>query len=776
MRPEAIATRATSRAVLVAIGAAPDRVVLVRSQPGGGAALVAAEIGRTNDALRTVTDLDQLDERELLELRRIARQTPMVLATEHDQPMPAVRALLDYLRPETVDVEPLALDEVRELLETTSGRPIDDVEAARVRRWTAGLIGDTLAVAQHLGTITGSAAVPDRLVGFEAAANRRRGRRGNLDRWDPWAIVTAAGASGLALHPPDPAGDVRPVDAAALVGDLSDARRRAAIDAIIELATVAVTASLDPETLVQVGTWWCEADRAGLDAAELGQLVGAVQAAFERNRLGAALPIAERLWRRTRYPLAGVALASALGRAGDDDANRELLDDLSTNASPVVVDAVTATRATWLFHHERRADEAVALLRAQFDDPDGQHEASRSTLTTLELHLGHPDEVDALLDEPPGDGQPAPGPTPFNVNALVLADLARGRHRSAIDRLDRELERRLDPGFHLSVDRDRFYRTLAAAVAGWADPTTADELDRAYQRALDAGDDWTIGWMGWGAGAHAARIGLFALAHRRLRAAALAFGRAHRPGFAMWPASLLVEIEALAEVGDPTAPTTIPFHHAVVAERARAELALAVEARGRERSAGEVAALLGQAASTARNTGEVLTAHLVAFEQLLTGLDAPLPTAAPTADGVVVEAWAAIDATRSPASIDDAGRVLIDRGWVVLGVRLRADAAQRRGRRDPRGAGRILQEVRTITTSFDAPLRPWVLADRIPDLPTLSARELEVAEAVAGGASRDEAAATLVVSRRTVDSHLQRIYAKLGITSRSELRAWLDRR
>ena len=101
----------------------------------------------------------------------------------------------------------------------------------------------------------------------------------------------------------------------------------------------------------------------------------------------------------------------------------------------------------------------------------------------------------------------APGPTPFSVNALVLADLARSRHRSAIERLDRELERRLDPGPHLSVDRDRFYRTLAAAVAGWADPATADELDHTYRRALDAGDDWTVGWMGWGAGAHAARIG-----------------------------------------------------------------------------------------------------------------------------------------------------------------------------------------------------------------------------------------------------------------------------
>ena len=771
MRPEASATVAMRQVVLAAIAATPGRAVLVRSPAGGGAELVATEVGRTNPAVHAVADLDRLDEPELLELRRIARRGPLVLATELDAP-PPVRSLLDYLGPRVIDVEPLALDEVRDVLEAATGREVDDADAARVRRWTGGRIGDTLAVARHLERPDGPAGVPDRLVGFDPAA-RRREDQGDLDRWAPWAIVTAAGATGL--HPPAPAGPVRPVDAAALVADLTDRQRRAAIDRVLDLAAASATSALDPETVVLLGTWWCEADRVALDATELGHLVAAVQVTFERNRLGVALPMAARLWRRTRYPLAGVALASALGRAEADEANRDALEDLAASASPAILDAVTATRATWRVHHDHRADEAVALLRAQLDDPDAHHEACRSTLATIELHLGRPDRVDALLENGPDDDPTAPGPTPFSVNALVLADLARSRHRSAIGRLDRELERRLDPGPHLSVDRDRFYRTLAASVAGWADPAAADELDRTYRRALDAGDDWTIGWMGWGAGAHAARIGRFALAHRRLRAATLAFGRAHRPGFAMWPASMLVEIEALAEVGDPAAPTSIPFDHAVVAERARAELSLAIRARAGGSPAEEVASLLGRAATRSSRDGEVLTAHLVAFEQLLAGLAPSPPPADAVADGIVIEAWTALDATRSAQSVDDAGRSLVERGWVVLGVRVRAHAARRVGTDDPRAAGRILQEVRTAVESFDAPLRPWVLAGR-PDLPTLSAREREVAEAVASGASRDEVAAALVLSRRTIDSHLQRIYAKLGVTSRAELRAWLDRR
>jgi DNA-binding CsgD family transcriptional regulator len=41
---------------------------------------------------------------------------------------------------------------------------------------------------------------------------------------------------------------------------------------------------------------------------------------------------------------------------------------------------------------------------------------------------------------------------------------------------------------------------------------------------------------------------------------------------------------------------------------------------------------------------------------------------------------------------------------------------------------------------------------------------------VAQGRSSKEIAAALVLSVRTVDNHLQRIFAKLGVTSRSEVR------
>ena len=52
---------------------------------------------------------------------------------------------------------------------------------------------------------------------------------------------------------------------------------------------------------------------------------------------------------------------------------------------------------------------------------------------------------------------------------------------------------------------------------------------------------------------------------------------------------------------------------------------------------------------------------------------------------------------------------------------------------------------------------------------SLSQRELNIAEAVATGMTNGEVATVLFISRKTVENHLSRIYAKLQIRSRSHL-------
>jgi DNA-binding CsgD family transcriptional regulator len=55
----------------------------------------------------------------------------------------------------------------------------------------------------------------------------------------------------------------------------------------------------------------------------------------------------------------------------------------------------------------------------------------------------------------------------------------------------------------------------------------------------------------------------------------------------------------------------------------------------------------------------------------------------------------------------------------------------------------------------------------------LSEREREIALLVAQGRSNRELAEALVISQRTVEAHLGRLYAKLGFSTRAQLAAWV---
>jgi DNA-binding NarL/FixJ family response regulator len=57
----------------------------------------------------------------------------------------------------------------------------------------------------------------------------------------------------------------------------------------------------------------------------------------------------------------------------------------------------------------------------------------------------------------------------------------------------------------------------------------------------------------------------------------------------------------------------------------------------------------------------------------------------------------------------------------------------------------------------------------------LSRRELEVARLVAEGKTNREIAAELFLSNRTVESHLSRVFTKLGVSSRAAVGAVLAR-
>src|SRR5690242_6263958 len=57
--------------------------------------------------------------------------------------------------------------------------------------------------------------------------------------------------------------------------------------------------------------------------------------------------------------------------------------------------------------------------------------------------------------------------------------------------------------------------------------------------------------------------------------------------------------------------------------------------------------------------------------------------------------------------------------------------------------------------------------------PSLTSRELEIAGLVGEGLSNRQIAERLLISKRTVDAHIEHIYGKLGVSSRVALASWL---
>ncbi len=55
----------------------------------------------------------------------------------------------------------------------------------------------------------------------------------------------------------------------------------------------------------------------------------------------------------------------------------------------------------------------------------------------------------------------------------------------------------------------------------------------------------------------------------------------------------------------------------------------------------------------------------------------------------------------------------------------------------------------------------------------LTRREREIAGLLAEGLSNKEIAARLVISQRTVETHVDHVLGKLGITSRAQVASWV---
>jgi DNA-binding CsgD family transcriptional regulator len=138
------------------------------------------------------------------------------------------------------------------------------------------------------------------------------------------------------------------------------------------------------------------------------------------------------------------------------------------------------------------------------------------------------------------------------------------------------------------------------------------------------------------------------------------------------------------------------------------------------------------------------------------------------AEAAIEEALAGHELLAEPFEL---GRTLLVRGTLERRAKQRA------------AARRTLPQALELFDSLGAPLWAEKTASELARIPgrartsaELTETERRVAELVADGLSNREVSARLFVTVRTVEAHLSRIYAKLGIRSRTELARRLSRR
>jgi DNA-binding CsgD family transcriptional regulator len=144
----------------------------------------------------------------------------------------------------------------------------------------------------------------------------------------------------------------------------------------------------------------------------------------------------------------------------------------------------------------------------------------------------------------------------------------------------------------------------------------------------------------------------------------------------------------------------------------------------------------------------------------------------------VVARFAEAAACHDGTALDDAAQRFATMGAHLLAAEaatLAASAHTRAGQR--RAAVASVAAARSLTGGCEGATTPLLARlDDAPPAEVLTPREREVAELAARGRTSRDIAEALTISVRTVDSHLNHAYTKLGITNRHDLPATLGRR
>jgi non-specific serine/threonine protein kinase len=87
-------------------------------------------------------------------------------------------------------------------------------------------------------------------------------------------------------------------------------------------------------------------------------------------------------------------------------------------------------------------------------------------------------------------------------------------------------------------------------------------------------------------------------------------------------------------------------------------------------------------------------------------------------------------------------------------------------------AGRIMSLEQAVAYAMELQLNPNIEEPKVDEIDSLTTREFEVASLIGQGKSNLEIAAELILSKRTIETHVSHILSKLGFSNRAQIMRW----
>lgn len=533
------------------------------------------------------------------------------------------------------------------------------------------------------------------------------------------------------------------------------------------------------------------AERLRVGSSAVDRITAAVADAGSSARpseddLASAERLATAAWERDRAQAAGLALTTILVARGKAGAAEKLVTELEASAAaPADRAQLALARAALLFWVRGRPEEALDVLRAAeatSADADAIRRLQRLR-AGIALNVGQVGEaVDVatqLMD--------AAGPSePFGAlaAATAAAGLAlAGRPHEAIAIVDDHLAVAQANALDIpeAVGQLLLARVYAARVLG--DLDGAEWFAYAcYQSAADQG---ALGAMAVFVGA----LGQIALdrgrpltATRRLREAEVLLRE--RDSFGYRPLVMAHLTMALAQSGvAPGDGDPVPQPGPAAGHERFFDTDLLLADAWRLAADGRLDHAVPRALAAAERAGaaglapaEALALHAVVrfgdpalvaprAQELAVAVGSPLLDAC--------SAHAVAAAAADGKSLDDVAAAFAGLGARLLAAESAAEAAVIHDRQDNTGAAHR-SRARSLALAKDCEGATTPALRLALRAPLLTSREHEVAVLATGGLTSKAIAERLVVSPRTVESHMYRIFAKLGIENRSQLADVLD--